>query len=271
MSLGPEYRDRSSVQKRRPMRALWIAIAAVSCAVALPVRADQTIASLQQTLKDQGFYYGEISGTKDADTTAAIRRYQIRNGLKITGDLNAETQKSLGLRGSAPATAPSPLQRPRSAPPTDDTSDLRDNVPTAPRAPDAPVVPPAPGSAPRSGYAPAPGAYPTTGGVFDGTPYQLASAPVQRQVIIGAQFRLARQGYYRSTVDGVYGEGTAFALRAFQSRFGLPPTGRLDMQTLAALGLLPGQRGPGMEPPRRRIYRAPGLPPRPDERIFVPR
>lgn len=261
------------------MRAFWIAIAAVCCALVLPVRADQTIASLQQTLKDQGFYYGEITGTKDADTTAAIRRYQIRNGLKITGDLNAETQKSLGLRGSAPTTAPSPPQRPRSAPPApqtvqppaDDTSDLRNHAPTAPRAPDAPVVPPAPGSAPRSGYAPAPGAYPAAGGVFDGTPYQFASPQVQRQVIIGAQSRLARQGYYRSTIDGAYGEGTAFALRAFQSRFGLQPTGRLDMQTLAALGLLPGQRGPGMEPPRRRIYRAPGMPPGPDERFYIPR
>ncbi len=261
------------------MRAFWIAIAAVCCAVVSPVRADQTIASLQQTLKDQGFYYGEITGTKDADTTAAIRRYQIRNGLKITGDLNAETQKSLGLRGSAPATTPSPPQRPRSAPPApqtvqppaDDTSELRDDQPAAPRVPGARGVPQPPGPAPQPGYAPAPGAYPATVGLFDGTPYQLASPQMQRQVIIGAQSRLARQGYYRSTVDGAYGPGTAFALRAFQSRFGLQPTGRLDMQTLAALGLLPGQRGPGMEPPRRRIYRAPGMPPGPDERLYVPR
>ena len=119
------------------MRAFWIAMAAVCCALVSPVRADQTIASLQQTLKDQGFYYGEITGTKNADTTAAIRRYQIRNGLKITGELDAETQKSLGLRGGAPATATSPSQRPRSAPPApqtvqppaDDTSDLRDDGP----------------------------------------------------------------------------------------------------------------------------------------------
>ena len=42
---------------------------------------DASISSVQQSLKDQGFYYGEITGKKDADTTAAIRRYQIRNGL----------------------------------------------------------------------------------------------------------------------------------------------------------------------------------------------
>ncbi|MEJ7703238.1 MAG: peptidoglycan-binding domain-containing protein [Geodermatophilaceae bacterium] len=85
------------------MRAFWIALAVLCCAAVLPARADQAIASMQQALKDQGFYYGEITGTKDADTTAAIRRYQIRNGLKITGDLNAETQKSLGVRGSGAA------------------------------------------------------------------------------------------------------------------------------------------------------------------------
>src|SRR5713101_2956791 len=58
-----------------------------------PLSADQAIQNVQQALKDQGFYYGEITGTKDADTTAAIRRYQIRNGLQITGDLNEETVK----------------------------------------------------------------------------------------------------------------------------------------------------------------------------------
>ena len=45
-----------------------------------------------------------------------------------------------------------------------------------------------------------------------------------------------------------------FSLRAFQSRLGIPPNGRLDMDTLAALGLLPGQHGrPPMEIPHRRI------------------
>ena len=43
--------------------------------------ADPAVQSAQQKLKDGGFYYGEINGQKDADTTAAIRRYQIRNGL----------------------------------------------------------------------------------------------------------------------------------------------------------------------------------------------
>src|SRR5260370_16701231 len=80
---------------------------------AMPIHADQTIANAQQVLKDQGFYYGEITGEKNADTIAAIRRYQIRNGLPITGELNDETLRALHSAPSAsrqppPTNAPSP-------------------------------------------------------------------------------------------------------------------------------------------------------------------
>jgi len=59
------------------------------------LRADQLIESVQQVLKDEGFYYGEVSGELNANLTAAIRRYQIRNGLQVTGELNDETLQSL--------------------------------------------------------------------------------------------------------------------------------------------------------------------------------
>lgn len=44
------------------------------------------------------------------------------------------------------------------------------------------------------------------------------------------------RGYYRGRVDGKYGSRTAFAVCAFQSSAGLPPTGRLDIGTVKALG-----------------------------------
>ena len=55
------------------------------------LRADQTTSAVQEALKEQGFYYGDVNGKKTADTTSAIRRYQIRNGLQITGEIDAET------------------------------------------------------------------------------------------------------------------------------------------------------------------------------------
>src|ERR1044072_8237784 len=66
----------------------------------------QMIESVQQALKDQGFYYGEVTGEKNANLTAAIRRYQIRNGLQVNGDMNNETIQSLGTNSSASSQPP---------------------------------------------------------------------------------------------------------------------------------------------------------------------
>jgi peptidoglycan hydrolase-like protein with peptidoglycan-binding domain len=218
-----------------------------------PARADQAIEAVQQKLKDQGFYYGEITGKKDTDTTAAIRRYQIRNGLQITGEINAETQQSLGLASKPAATPP-----PRVAnTPVPKREELREEPPappstrTVPRPPpeeledegaeeeDAPDYEPAPRTPRFEG-----------GGLLDGTPFEAAPPDVQRDVIISAQTILMRQGYYRDEIDGAYGPGMNFALRNYQARYGLRPTGRLDVETLASLSLLPEQR-------RRRAFRPP--------------
>jgi peptidoglycan hydrolase-like protein with peptidoglycan-binding domain len=113
---------------------------------------------------------------------------------------------------------------------------------------------------------------PATVGVLDGTPYQNSPPQAQQRVVMSAQAALARRGYYRGLLDGIYGPEMAFALRAFQSRFRIAPSGRLDVDTLAALGLLPGQPAPGLTTPRYRHY-----PPRPQmvapdgEPIYVPR
>src|SRR5436190_18763308 len=106
---------------------LRLAVVALVGLMALSAQADPMVQNAQQALKDQGFYYGEITGEKDTDTTAAIRRYQIRNGLQITGDLNDETVKSLGVNSSGgnPIVKASPTVAP-AAPAAPDTSDLRD-------------------------------------------------------------------------------------------------------------------------------------------------
>src|SRR5881409_3653535 len=64
------------------------------------MHADQLVERVQQALKDQGFYYGEVTGEMNANLAAAIRRYQIRNGLQVSGELNAETLQSLGIDSS---------------------------------------------------------------------------------------------------------------------------------------------------------------------------
>lgn len=220
-------------------------------------RADPAVESAQQKLKEGGFYYGEITGQKDAETTAAIRRYQIRNGLHITGQLDAETQKSLGV-ASAPASSPRP--RPANTP-HPKTPDL----PPESHPPQNPTVPPRPpeDSADMEDVpedVPGPrGPGPENAILFSETPFATAPPDVQRRIIIGVQLVLMRQGYYRAGIDGVYGPGMDSALRTYQARIGLAPNGRLDLETLASLNLLPQQRtrGPGfhrrMFPPRTRL------------------
>jgi hypothetical protein len=55
--------------------------------------------------------------------------------------------------------------------------------------------------------------------------------------IAAVQERLAREGYYRGQIDGVFGQETRAALAEFQSNHGLRVTGALTNDTLAALGL----------------------------------
>ena len=201
-------------------------------------RADQLVERVQHALKDQGFYYGEVTGEMNANVTAAIRRYQIRNGLQVSGELNSETIQSLGIDSSGSAR---PATKPAS--PSEST-----NVTPAP-----PIQPF--GGAPEDqqiypSNPVAPGT--SSGGVLAGTPFEAAPPVVQRNVVLSAQIALARRSLYHDEINGVYGPAMEFSLRAYQARTRLPVTGRLDLETLAALRLLPGPRRPAFHPPRYR-------------------
>lgn len=208
------------------------------------LRADQMIQDVQQMLKDQGFYYGEVNGEKNADTIAAIRRFQIRNGLQVNGELNDETLRVLGIGNSSqPIAKATPSVPPENS---DLRSDSRENATPANTIPAPPYsIPPQDRQVPSGGAAPLP---PQGGGPLAGTPYETAPSEVQRSVVVSAQSILARRGLYRGLIDGIYGSNMEFSLRAYQSRVGLPATGRLDLQTLAALELLPGANMPIYRP-----------------------
>lgn len=185
------------------------------------VRADQTIQSVQQTLKDQGFYYGNVSGDKSAETTAAIRRYQIRNGLQVTGEINPETLRSLNVNSnqagsSQPASKPAVTQS--NLPRPEDNSQVAQN------------------SSPGSSSEPDRGL--EANPPFAGAPVQSVPRRISaRAAVAEVQRQLMSRGYYQGRIDGRPGRRTAFALRAFQFQSGLPPTGHLDTTTLNALGL----------------------------------
>jgi peptidoglycan hydrolase-like protein with peptidoglycan-binding domain len=222
-------------------------------------RADQLVESVQQALKHQGFYYGEVSGEMNANLTAAIRRYQIRNGLQVSGELNSETLQSLGINSSVsaqPATKPAPPGPGEPAKPSEPPSNETENASPAPSIQPFGNAPqnqqPYPSSPVTPGTSP--------GGVLAGTPFEAAPSAVQRNVVRSAQIALARRGLYHEEINGAFGPAMEFSLRAYQARTQLPVTGRLDLETLAALQLLPGPRGPVFHPPRKHAHPWPNEP-----------
>jgi peptidoglycan hydrolase-like protein with peptidoglycan-binding domain len=103
-------------------RALIFAVAvAIGLTVAQSVSADENVhdgwaednvRTVQEKLRGDGFYSGEIDGAYSSDLALALTRYQIRKGLPITGQLDAETSKALDAK---PAVATTPIDRSRSS------------------------------------------------------------------------------------------------------------------------------------------------------------
>ncbi len=247
-------------------------------------RADEALRHVQQSLRDQGFYYGPIDGSPGDETTQALRRYQIRNGLAVSGQLNDETRRSIDRTGASNSgssrsgggnedqSTPAPLSTPvRRVPPTayatptpapayrppprsQPDPDGQDDVEPAPRAPgnmhpelrSRPDAPSADGvyNVPREGIVPSI----TLSTLFASTPYEFAPPPVQADVLRRAQALLGRNGFYDGRADGAPGPSTTEALTNFQEVNRLRRTGRLDVSTLGMMRLLPGRQTVG---PRR--------------------
>jgi len=80
---------------------------------------------------------------------------------------------------------------------------------------------------------------------YDSSVYQTEVDPDQNgyqdyssyMTVAAAQERLAREGYYRGETNGVINAEMQKALRRYQSTNGLRPTGYLDGDTLAVMGL----------------------------------
>ena len=81
---------------------------------------------------------------------------------------------------------------------------------------------------------------------------QYAQAVTYRQGSTGEQVRIIQSklknwGYYDGTVDGIFGSGTAEAVRYFQRKNGLTADGIVGPATLKALGMSTGSGGSGQE------------------------
>jgi peptidoglycan hydrolase-like protein with peptidoglycan-binding domain len=79
-------------------RRLVLLSVAVGFALVEAVSADDNVRDVQMKLRDGGFYFDEIDGAYSSELAAALSRYQIRNGLPITGQLDIDTAKALGAK-----------------------------------------------------------------------------------------------------------------------------------------------------------------------------
>src|SRR3954469_23795303 len=101
------------------MKRLFLALVFLGLSAA-GLHADEKIRAVQQALHDEGFFLGEINGEPGKDFDAAIKRYQLRNGMVGTGQLTDEVIQSLNLGAQPPAPAepqPAPATPPEAGQP----------------------------------------------------------------------------------------------------------------------------------------------------------
>ena len=72
-----------------------------SCVV--EVNAEDLVRSVQKKLAALGHYRGKVDGVPGSMTNAAIRRFQLAEKLKVTGEINHQTLNRLGLVSADPA------------------------------------------------------------------------------------------------------------------------------------------------------------------------
>ena len=219
--------------------------------------ADDLTRAVQQRLKDQGFFYGDVDGQPGDETTAAIRRYQIRNGLKVTGQLNDETLRSLDLSPGSGIERPAPrrqLTPPQPTPPQEeglspDQDSDDDNYRQPPgRYERGPFPDSEDYRDARPPWFRPPKVVMSLPELFGGTIYERAPGQVQENVLYAVQGELVRRGLFRGAIDGHPGPATTEAIVRLQVEEGLQVNGRLDNETLDDLEAFPGQRN---GPPER--------------------
>ena len=81
----------------------FMAALMASAIVGIPLQANETVRRAQRHLAVLGYYKGTVDGDAGSMTGAAVRRYQIAEKLKVTGELNKQTLERMGLDAPAPA------------------------------------------------------------------------------------------------------------------------------------------------------------------------
>lgn len=150
------------------------------------IKDSATVRRIQERLKKLGYYTGTVDGDFGAGTEAAVRAFQAANGLTVDGKAGDNTMQRLFSDSARPAYST----------PTPPAGGARTPIPYYVNVTPNPM-----------------GGYVTLREGNSGT------------LVMNLQQALKDQGYFRLTVDGLYGAGTTDAVLEFQRRKGLSQDG----------------------------------------------
>jgi peptidoglycan hydrolase-like protein with peptidoglycan-binding domain len=188
---------------------------------------------IQDRLDRAGYAPGPVDGRFGGRTQAALRAFEQDAGLPVTGQPSREALAALEQLLASRNVAPQPEPKPQVAalPPTAPPQPAAQPPAAAPSAPAvlAPQpAPPPPASAPAA--PPAAAATPVRApaeptNLIQPTPPTVSPAGVDESLIFLIQHRLRQAGFSPGRFDGRMNEGTANAIRAYQSRNGMAVDG----------------------------------------------
>lgn len=184
------------------------------------------VSELQAVLKLMGYYTGNVDGIYGDSTAIAVTRYQEAMGINADGIVGRATWQRLFPEGSTSETTAS-TQAPSSLPPSTTTASTQ-----------------APSSLPPSRTTAATSAQPsaTTSQAATRSSETTASQPsigdlptlrlgMRGPEVFWLQTRLRSTGFFKGTVDGIFGEATEVAVKAAQQNYGLNADGIVGPST----------------------------------------
>ena len=175
-----------------------------------PGDSGSNVKEIQRRLADLGYFNNSITGNYGSITRDAVRAFQIRCGLDADGIVGKETYERL-FADDAPIARPGGMDDPdptTSPAPTEQTSQ---NTPAPDEQPDEQPDDEDEGQIPE----------------FDG----VLSTGSRGDAVKKAQRRLIALGYLTGGADGIYGSGTAKAVKSFQIKCGISASGKINFET----------------------------------------
>jgi peptidoglycan endopeptidase LytF len=226
----------------------------------------ETIKKVQEELRDKGYYHGKIDGVLGPNTREALRRYQKEEKLSGDGRLTRETADHLGVKTAKGSTVDDHFEQAGEAIEEHygeagksvgkGSKELGHEVKKGEVTEGAKDFGKGVGGFGKEvGKGTAKGAKKVAEGVkdvFDGDadkskstepdadtakPQSTHPQAQSKDSVAKAQQVLKDKGYYTGSIDGLTGPGTHSALKRFQEKEGLTPTGTLNDETMKKLGI----------------------------------